>query len=94
MRALRSAESLIYLENQFLWSPEVVDLLADKLRRPPETARQVHRRRAQLLVDLWLEAGAKTILVGPNTHLRGPRGVVKPWPNPDNHRHVVMAKSG
>jgi phosphatidylserine/phosphatidylglycerophosphate/cardiolipin synthase-like enzyme len=35
MRALRSAQHLIYLENQFLWSPEVVDLLADKLRRPP-----------------------------------------------------------
>ena len=30
--ALRSAEHLVYLENQFLWSPEVVDILADKLR--------------------------------------------------------------
>jgi phosphatidylserine/phosphatidylglycerophosphate/cardiolipin synthase-like enzyme len=35
LRALRSAEHLIYLENQFLWSPEVVSVLADKLRRPP-----------------------------------------------------------
>jgi len=35
LRALRSAERLIYLENQFLWSTEVVELLADKLRRPP-----------------------------------------------------------
>jgi len=35
VRALRSAQHLIYLENQFLWSPEVVDLLTDKLRRPP-----------------------------------------------------------
>jgi phosphatidylserine/phosphatidylglycerophosphate/cardiolipin synthase-like enzyme len=35
VRALRSAERLIYLENQFLWSPEVVSILADKLRRPP-----------------------------------------------------------
>src|SRR5207247_1544309 len=33
--ALRSAERLIYLENQFLWSPEVVAVLAEKLRRPP-----------------------------------------------------------
>jgi len=32
---LRSAERLIYLENQFLWSPEIVSILADKLRRPP-----------------------------------------------------------
>jgi phosphatidylserine/phosphatidylglycerophosphate/cardiolipin synthase-like enzyme len=35
LRALRSAERLIYLENQFLWSTEVVDVLVDKLRRPP-----------------------------------------------------------
>ena len=35
VRALRSAERLVYLENQFLWSPEIVDLLADKLARPP-----------------------------------------------------------
>ena len=33
--ALRSAERLVYLENQFLWSPEIVDILADKLRDPP-----------------------------------------------------------
>ena len=25
----------MYLENQFLWAPEIVDLLAEKLRRPP-----------------------------------------------------------
>jgi phosphatidylserine/phosphatidylglycerophosphate/cardiolipin synthase-like enzyme len=35
VRALRSAERLIYLENQFLWSPEIVPILAGKLRRPP-----------------------------------------------------------
>jgi phosphatidylserine/phosphatidylglycerophosphate/cardiolipin synthase-like enzyme len=34
-RALRSAQHLVYLENQFLWSPEIANLLADKLRRPP-----------------------------------------------------------
>ena len=34
-RALRSAERLIYLENQFLWSAEIADVLIDKLRRPP-----------------------------------------------------------
>src|ERR1019366_4762014 len=34
-RALRSAEHFIYLENQFLWSPELVATLAEKLRRPP-----------------------------------------------------------
>jgi phosphatidylserine/phosphatidylglycerophosphate/cardiolipin synthase-like enzyme len=35
LRALRSAQRLVYLENQFLWSPEIVNILADKLRRPP-----------------------------------------------------------
>ncbi|MEP6979076.1 MAG: phospholipase, partial [Thermoleophilia bacterium] len=35
LRAVRSAERLVYLENQFLWSPELVDALDDKLRNPP-----------------------------------------------------------
>jgi phosphatidylserine/phosphatidylglycerophosphate/cardiolipin synthase-like enzyme len=35
IRALRSAEHLVYLESQFLWAPEVVDILRDKLRHPP-----------------------------------------------------------
>ena len=34
-RALRSARELIYIENQFLWSPELVGIIADKLRHPP-----------------------------------------------------------
>jgi phosphatidylserine/phosphatidylglycerophosphate/cardiolipin synthase-like enzyme len=35
LRALRSAREFIYVENQFLWSPEIVAVLAEKLRRPP-----------------------------------------------------------
>jgi phosphatidylserine/phosphatidylglycerophosphate/cardiolipin synthase-like enzyme len=35
VRALRGAERLIYFESQFLWSPELVHMLAEKLRRPP-----------------------------------------------------------
>ncbi|MBA3842605.1 MAG: phospholipase [Actinobacteria bacterium] len=35
VRALRSAERLIYLESQFLWAPELVELLVDKLQAPP-----------------------------------------------------------
>lgn len=35
VRALRSAKRLIYLENQFLWSPEIVHILEGKLRNPP-----------------------------------------------------------
>jgi phosphatidylserine/phosphatidylglycerophosphate/cardiolipin synthase-like enzyme len=34
-RALRSARKLVYLESQFLWSPQVVDILASKLRESP-----------------------------------------------------------
>jgi len=34
-RALRSAESLVYLESQFLWSEQVCEILAGKLREPP-----------------------------------------------------------
>ncbi|MBS1861201.1 MAG: phospholipase [Actinobacteria bacterium] len=35
VRALRSAQSFIYLESQFLWAPQVVEILRDKLREPP-----------------------------------------------------------
>ena len=35
MRALRGAERFVYLESQFLWSPELIAVLADKLRDPP-----------------------------------------------------------
>jgi phosphatidylserine/phosphatidylglycerophosphate/cardiolipin synthase-like enzyme len=35
VRALESAERLIYLESQFLWSAEIVRILAAKLNRPP-----------------------------------------------------------
>jgi phosphatidylserine/phosphatidylglycerophosphate/cardiolipin synthase-like enzyme len=36
LRALGAAKKLIYLENQFLWSPEVVAVLAEKLRNAPD----------------------------------------------------------
>ncbi len=35
VRAIKAARRFVYLENQFLWSPEIVGLLADKLRNPP-----------------------------------------------------------
>jgi phosphatidylserine/phosphatidylglycerophosphate/cardiolipin synthase-like enzyme len=34
-RALARAQHLVYLENQFLWAPEIVDILEDKLLHPP-----------------------------------------------------------
>jgi phosphatidylserine/phosphatidylglycerophosphate/cardiolipin synthase-like enzyme len=41
LRALRSARSFIYLENQFLWAPQIVGILLDKLRQPPSDAFRV-----------------------------------------------------
>jgi phosphatidylserine/phosphatidylglycerophosphate/cardiolipin synthase-like enzyme len=34
-RALRSARKFVYLESQFLWSSQIVDILVEKLRTPP-----------------------------------------------------------
>lgn len=35
LRAITSAQRLIYLENQFLWSPEITNALIQKLLHPP-----------------------------------------------------------
>ena len=35
LRSLRAAQRFIYLENQFLWSPEILAVLRDKLSNPP-----------------------------------------------------------
>jgi phosphatidylserine/phosphatidylglycerophosphate/cardiolipin synthase-like enzyme len=35
LRALRGAQRFIYLENQFLWSTEIIDVLVKKLQQPP-----------------------------------------------------------
>ncbi|MET0135647.1 MAG: phospholipase, partial [Kibdelosporangium sp.] len=53
--ALRSAKRLVYLENQFLWSPEITEVLIDKLRRPPDD-----RFRMVLLLPRKPSNGADT----------------------------------
>jgi len=63
LRGLRAAEKLIYLENQFLWSPEVVAVLAEKLRNPPDP-------RFRLLVLLPAKADSG------NDDTRGQLGVL------------------
>ena len=35
LRAFKAAERLIYIENQFLWSPEIETVLRDKIANPP-----------------------------------------------------------
>jgi phosphatidylserine/phosphatidylglycerophosphate/cardiolipin synthase-like enzyme len=54
-RALRSAQELIYLESQFLWSAQVVEILAGKLREPPS-----ERFRAVVLLPSKPNNGADT----------------------------------
>jgi phosphatidylserine/phosphatidylglycerophosphate/cardiolipin synthase-like enzyme len=55
LRALRSAKRLVYLENQFLWSPEIAEVLIDKLRNPPDD-----RFRVVLLLPRKPSNGADT----------------------------------
>lgn len=57
------------------------------LQAPTSTA-QIDRRLSQELLDGFVAAGASKIFVGYATDLRGPRGVVIPYPNHENHMHV------
>jgi murein endopeptidase len=63
----------------------------DRRERPAEAVDEVDTRLAQELVDLFVEAGATTIYVGPNLPLTGPPGVVTPLVNHDNHLHARIA---
>lgn len=46
------------------------------------------RRLTQALVDRLVARGAQYVLRGVNIDVRGPGGVVMPWPNHDDHLHV------
>jgi murein endopeptidase len=63
----------------------------DRRERAPITVDQVDVRLSQALVDLFVDAGAQTIYVGPNLPLTGPPGVVTPLVNHDNHLHFRIA---
>jgi phosphatidylserine/phosphatidylglycerophosphate/cardiolipin synthase-like enzyme len=54
-RALRSAQRFVYLESQFMWSSQVVDILAEKLRHPPSP-----EFRVVLLLPMKPNNGADT----------------------------------
>jgi hypothetical protein len=56
--------------------------------RPPATVSQIDLRLAQDLLDRFVAAGAQVVFVGTSTSLRGPGGVVVPYPNHNNHMHV------
>ncbi len=54
----------------------------------PIATSQVDRALAQDLLDRFIAAGAQIVFVGYSTGLRGPSGVVVPYPNHENHMHV------
>jgi murein endopeptidase len=54
----------------------------------PRRVGQVDRALAQDLVDRFVRAGARYVFVGPHTGLRGPRTVVWPLWNHDDHLHL------
>jgi murein endopeptidase len=60
----------------------------------PRRVGQVDRARAQDLVDRFVRAGAQYVFVGPHTGLRGPRPVVWPLWNHDDHLHVRLRGRG
>jgi hypothetical protein len=63
------------------------------LQAPTSTA-QIDRRLSQDLLDRFVAAGASKIFVGYATDLRGPRDVVTPYPNHENHMHVRFRNPG
>jgi hypothetical protein len=74
-----------------------VDVYYPRLERhlsAPIAASQVDRELAQELLDRFLAAGAQTVFVGFSTGLRGPSGVVVPYPNHENHMHVRFSAPG
>jgi murein endopeptidase len=60
----------------------------DGALRAPRSVEAVDRRLAQDLLDRFVEAGGQMVFVGYSTGLRGPSGVVVPYPNHENHMHV------
>jgi Penicillin-insensitive murein endopeptidase len=60
----------------------------DRALRAPRTTAQVDRRLSQALLDRFVAAGAEIVFVGYRVGLRGPRGIVTPYPNHENHMHV------
>jgi hypothetical protein len=63
------------------------------LQAPTSTA-QIDRHLAQDLLNGFVAAGASKIFVGYATDLRGPRDIVTPYPNHENHMHVRFRNPG
>ena len=65
----------------------------DGLELRPYSPDLVDRALAQELVDLFVEAGAEKVYVGPRLRLKGPRKVVIPLVHHDDHLHVRIRPS-
>ena len=61
--------------------------------RAPRTTSQIDRRLTQDLLDRFVAAGAQMVFVGYSTELQGPRDVVIPYPNHENHMHVRFPRA-
>jgi murein endopeptidase len=66
----------------------------DRHTSAPTMTRQIDRRLAQDLLDRFVAAGATKVFVGYSTGLRGPSGIVVPYPNHENHMHVRFPVPG
>ena len=74
-----------------------VDVYYPRLDRhlsAPIATSQIDHTLAQDLLDRFVAAGAQMIFVGYSTGLRGPSGVVVPYPNHENHMHVRFPAPG
>ena len=66
----------------------------DRHTRAPTGTGQIDRQLAQDILDRFVAAGATKVFVGYSTGLRGPSGVVVPYPNHENHMHVRFPVPG
>jgi murein endopeptidase len=61
----------------------------DRRLREPHTVAQVDLRLSGELVRAMLNAGAKTVLIGPHIRIRTSPGMIR-WPNHDDHLHAMF----
>src|SRR5262249_13705234 len=66
----------------------------DRTLRAPTATGQIDYPLAQDLLDRFVAAGAQRIFVGSSGRLRGPAGVVVPWPRHEYHMHVRFTQPG
>ena len=64
----------------------------DRLEQAPRRPEQVDQVLAQDLVDLFLQAGAQKVFVGPHLKLKGPRSQVIPLVHHDDHLHARFGR--